>query len=218
MKLQLPTTSAVPAAVAAAAIAFALLLFPGGGTSVRSADVAPALRLVAGDVATVVRSPVPSVTKAQPKSVVASPSTGVAATPASTQQSSSSPARTHSLPAHRVVSRGPLTHAVKRTPVKPTPVKPPVLAAPRVITRSVKHGNGKARALGHLKKANGKAVGHRRKIAPHASSSHVAHGGGSKSAAAPAAAVSHGPPAVPPGQAKKTSDGNGASNGRGGKK
>lgn len=214
MKLQLPATSAVPAAVAAAAIAFALLLFPGGGTSVRSVDVAPALGLV-GDVATVVRTPVRSVTKAQPKSVVASPSASVAATPAPTEQSSTSATRTHSVRAHRVVSRRPATPPTHV--VKPTPVQAPVLAAPRVITQSVKHGNGKARALGHLKKTNGKAVGHRRKSAPHASSQ-AAHGGGSKNPAAPAAAVSHGPPAVPPGQAKKTSDGSGASNGRGGGK
>jgi len=211
MKLQLPANNAVPVVAAAAAIVCALLLLPGGGGSVRSADVAPALRLVAGDVAAVVQSPARSVAKAHPKSA-ASHSTGVAATPVSTPKSSP-PVRVHSAPVRRAVSRGPAspTHVVKSTPVKA-----PVLAAPRVIMQSVKHGRGKAKALGHLKKAD-KVVGHRKKAGLH-TSSHAAHGNPVKRASGPPAAVSHGPPAVPPGQAKKAAGGQPASSGRGGKK
>jgi hypothetical protein len=210
MKQQLPATNAVPVVAAAAAIACALLLLPGGGGSVRSADVAPALRLVAGDVAAVVQSPARSATKAQPKSAV-SHSTGVAVSPVSTLRSS--PPVHHRAPVRRAVSRGPAspTHVVNSTSVKP-----PVLSAPRVITQSAKHGNGKAKALGHLKKAKAKAVGHGRKTAPYHVASHAAHGVKARGAASRAAPVSHGSPAVPPGQQKKAAGGQGASSGRGG--
>src|SRR5262249_29158093 len=107
MNLHRPVTSAFPAALAAASITLSLLLIPGGGSSLHSSGVAPALRLVAGDVATVVQAPVQAVTRTHhhQKSVASSPPT---AAPTQQQRTpvthrASSPSRTHSVPTHRSV-------------------------------------------------------------------------------------------------------------------
>jgi len=230
MKVQLPATSAVTVALAAASVALALLLLPSGGTSVGAAGVAPALRLVAGDVAAIVQAPPHAAAKpqARPRSVV-SPSVGVAATHPRTQPGHSAHSATRSVRAHTAASRDrvPSKQVVRRATAKTT-----VLRAPHVLTLPVRHGNGKAKAVGHLKKAKAKAVGHRKnakavgrrpKAAPTATAaSKPGPGAAAKAdhalAQSTPAVVSHGPPAAPPGQVKKASGGHGDPNGRGGGK
>ena len=225
MKQQLPATSAGPVALAAATIVLALFLLPSGGASVRSSGVAPALKLVAGDVAAAVQGSAPAVAKAQPKSV-ASPSAGVAAPHARTPQSPA-PSQTRSVPEHRAVARlrGSPKHVVSHTPAK-------VRAAPtpKLTAKPATHGHGKTKALGHLKKAKaagfwhrGKAVGRQHKAATVAVSAskpgHPARATRSQGQAhGRPTNVPPGPPAVPPGQAKgdPSANGRGASR-RGGK-
>jgi hypothetical protein len=176
MKLQPPVTSVVPAALAAASVSLSLVLLPGGGASVRSSGVAPALKLVAGEVVAAVKRPAHVVAKAPRKSVVA-PATGGGATPAPTQPSSTSQ-RSSSAPAHRVAHR----RQVSRTPAGTSaPVTTQTAPGPQPVSTSVEHGNGKAKALGHAKKAAPPQTG-------------KGHGR--------PADVPHGPPALPPGHEK----------------
>jgi len=156
MKVHVPISSAFPAALAAASIALSIVLLPGGSASVRSSGVAPALRLVAGDVALVVGRPVLTAPKAHRTPVTRS-TVVVPRTHAPTQPThqSASPSRTHKVPAHgskghaRVSSARP--HAVKN----------------RRGTRTAGHVR-KAKAAGHVRKA--RAAGHasKTKAARHA--------------------------------------------------
>jgi hypothetical protein len=201
MKLQLPATSAVPVALAAASIALALLLVPGGGVTERPSGVAPALRLVAGDVAAVVKSPVRAVTRTHAQPAAAPPvAVAVLHEPA---QRATAPAPSRAAVRHKAA------HSHLATPVHVVPRAPAAATrpAPKVIAQPIKHVRGKAKALGHLHKTKekGKALGHGPKVAPSQPLTHPA-------------AVPHGPPAVPPGHVKngKSVSDNAAANGRGG--
>ena len=111
MKLQVPLTNAFfPAALAAASISLALLLLPGAGTSERSSGVAPALRQVAGEVATAVRIPVHGVKTKHPKHA---------------HGSTTSLSRAHSAPAHHAAA------SAKRGPAKAHDRHGPSTASPR---------------------------------------------------------------------------------------
>jgi hypothetical protein len=224
MKQQLPATRTGPVALVAASIALALLLLPGGGVSVSSSGVAPALKLVAGDVAAAGQGSAPAVAeaKAQPNSV-ASPSAGVAAPHARTRQSPA-PSETRSVPAQRAVTH--LRVSPKHV-VTHTPARVPAAPAPNLIAKPATHGHGKAGPLGHLRKTEavgfprkGKAVGRQRKVAPVA----VAASKPGRTARAKGSQgqmhgrrtdVPQGPPAVPSGRANgdQSAHGDGASRG-----
>jgi hypothetical protein len=224
MKQQLPATNASPVAFIAASIALALFLFPGGVASVSSSRVAPALKLVAGDVAAAVQGSAPSVAKAQPESV-ALPSAGVGAAHARTRRPLAH-SETRSVPAHRAAShfRGSPKHAVTHPPARVS-----AAPAPKLIGKPAAHGHGKAKALGHLKKAKalgfwhkGNGVGRRRKggapvVVSASKPGHPARANGSQGQVhGRPADVPQWPPAVPSGQAKgDQSAGHGASRGGG---
>jgi hypothetical protein len=152
MKVHVPISSAFPAALAAASIALSIVLLPGGSASVRSSGVAPALRLVAGDVALVVGSPVLTAAKAH-RTPVAPSTVVVPRTNAQTEPThqSASPSRTHKVPAHGLKGHGRVSsarpHAVKNRRETPT--------AGHVR---------KAKAVGHVRKA--RAAGHGSKAEP----------------------------------------------------
>lgn len=195
MKSQSAVTSAFfPAALAAASVSLAILLLPGGGSSVRPSGMAPALKLVAGDVIAAVQAPVRAAIHVKPKPVVHH-ATAVTSTPKRTQPAAhTSSAHATAAPAHRRAHHNAATHK-RKTPHAPRPTH---AAAPPAPT-PVKHGNGKGKALGHLKKlasptpvfvihgkghgrANGLAKGHTALV-------HVL------------GKTRHGPPVVPPGHA-----------------
>jgi hypothetical protein len=218
MKLQLPANSAVPAVLAAASISLSLLLLPSGGASVRSSGLAPALKLVAGDVVEAAARPVRVVTRAQPKPV-ASPAVSVARTREQTQLSSV-PFRSRGMPAHRLVHR---SRVSPTTPVTRAPVTVRAAsreAARRAVQPTVKlvgHGHGKAKAWGLLRKA--KAWGLRWRIVPLPLAARTtAATGGHGEARGHTLAAPPGPGAVPPGREKggQVSDAPSASSGRGG--
>jgi hypothetical protein len=210
MKLQAPVTSAFPAALAVGSMALSLLLLPGGGASIHSSGVAPALKLVAGEVVAAVQSPPHAVTRAKPNSIAA-PATAAAGSPVSAQSPSSS-AGTDTLPAHRAAHQRPVhqrrashTHAVA-----PAPAARPLAPAP---TSSLpKHGGGKAKALGHLHKVVPVPI-------PVDEPAVIAQpkAGHGKGHGQPTA-VPNVPPAVPPGQAAggQAANEHGNSGGRGG--
>jgi hypothetical protein len=193
MKLHVPVTSAFPpAAVAGASISLSLLLLPGGAASVHSAGVAPALKLVAGDVIAAVKGPEHAVKRAQhpkpkPKAVL-SPAVDAPVAPQRTRPHHSA-SRTRSAPAHRPVPRAPAPWTPATTPklLVTTPAAP-------VLERG--HGHGKARALGHARKREPVPVAEDK-----AAQNAHAHGGNGKARGRPAD-VPHGPPAVPPGHEK----------------
>ena len=156
MKPQLPVIPVVPAALAAAAIVSALVLIPGGGASAPSSGLTPALKLVAGDVVAVVQGHAPTVGRARPQTV-ASPPAPVAAAREQTPPPSS-PSHTRSVPKRPPVHRPSAARkpAVTRAPAAVPNVEPALKSDLRL-----KHGQGKAKAWGHLRKA--KAWGHVRK-------------------------------------------------------
>ena len=195
MKLQAPLNSAfLPAAFAAASISLALLLLPAGAAPRPTSGVAPALKLVAGDVVAAVETPVRAVTGAHhPKPVAVFHPKQTAVAPATTR-SHSAPVRKSNVPAHHrrtAHRRVPRLRAVARTPVviHATPHAP--------ISPVVEHGHGKANAWGHAKKLTPKAPPAVIGAAPDARADH-GHG----HAYGRPADVPHGPPAVPPGLAK----------------
>lgn len=187
MKLQATATTAVfPAALVAVSIALAVLLLPGAAVPARSSGVAPALKLVAGEVVAAVQAPVRAVTRAGRSEHAAASGARQSVIPASSQQQSASapkrivPAHHARADHHRVLRR----HAVTRTPVTTN------LAPPAPLSPVTGHGNGKAKAWGHLKKLVSKTTP--------AVTGHGKRRGHSEDAP-------HGPPAVPPGLAKKVS-------------
>jgi hypothetical protein len=200
MKLHPSVTSAVPAALAVASIALSLLILPGGASPARSSSVAPALRLVAGDVAAVVSSPVRAVTK--------EPNPAATPRPMTSGQQSSSSAGTHSRPAHRMIRHGRVskTHPAARphTAAHAAPASTPPAAAPAsappVAPSVTERGRGKAKAWGHVRKAATAST-----AAARAAVQSIAAPGLAK-AHGRSADVPHGPPAVPPGQAKHDQD------------
>lgn len=187
MKLQATATTAVfPAALVAASIALAVLLLPGAAVPARSSGVAPALKLVAGEVVAAVQAPVRAVTRASRSEHAAASGARQSVTPASPQQQSAS-APKRIAPAHHAHAdrhRVPQPHAVTRKPVT-THLAPP--APPSPVTA---HGNGKAKAWGRLKK-----------LVPKATPALTGHG----KARGHSADAPHGPPAVPPGLATRDS-------------
>jgi hypothetical protein len=192
MKLQATATTAFfPAAFAAASISLALLLLPGAAVPAPSSGVAPALKLVAGEVVAAVQAPVRVVARAHhPKHAAVS-----SAIPVTSQLPSASVPR-RPVPAHRrrADHQRVLPHrAVTRKPVT-TNLVPSAPSSP--VTE---HGHGKAKAWGHLKKLAQKSTPALAAPAPA-----PLHGGHGK-ARGHSAAAPHGPPAVPPGQAKKAS-------------
>lgn len=214
MKLQATVTTAfLPAALAAASTSLALLLLPGAAVPAHSSGLAPALKSVAGNVVAAVEAPVHTVTRAthhQRKSVV-SPSARAATTPVRTTSHARSAAK-RTFPAHRrhAARRHVLrTNSVTRTTVTTHPASP----AARMLSTSRGRGQ-QAKALGHSKKAAPKATHPAIQAGPGVRDSN-AHG----KALGHSADVPHGPPAVPPGQAKKAVpavDGHAAAHGRGG--
>ena len=184
MKLQATATTAVfPAALVAASISLAVLLLPGAAVPPRSSGAAPALELVAGEVVAAVEAPAQAITRTHHSGRVAVASANRSAIPAGAQQHSVSvPKRT--VPAHHArVDHRPSErqHAVTRKS------SPPTLAPRAPLLPVAAHGRGPAKALGHLKQlgrgagGHGKALGH-------------------------SAAALQGPPAVPPGQARKAAE------------
>jgi hypothetical protein len=172
MKLQVPITRVFPAAsLAAASVLLSLLVLPAGGAPVRSSGMAPALKLVAGEVAAAVERPVRAVSRQQPKSAVTPVKAAVAGTYAS---------GTRGAPPHRPTN----ARRISRIPVvAPTPVKrtapatsAPVTTAPQPVAG---HDHGKRKAWGRL-----------RTVAPSTAVEVKAHGQPGD--------VPHGPPAVPP--------------------
>ena len=168
MKLQATATTAFsPAALAAASISLALLVLPSAAVPAHSSGVAPALKLVAGDVVAAVEASAHAIGKEHRATPVVSHATRTAV-PATTPTRSISIAKRnapahHRQPAH---TRTPRPHSVTRTPATThsAPNATPTVTGAAAHTR-VDSGHGKA--LGRP------------------------------------ADVPHGPPAVPPGQAKK---------------
>lgn len=173
MKPQAAVTSSLfPAALAVASISLALLLLPGGGTSVRSAGVAPALRLVAGDVVAAVKPPVQVAEHAKPKPTVHHAAATVARAPVRTRAAViSPPKRAATAPAHHSSPRPAPTSSPRAQSHAGT--QPP--AAAPVVT---KHGNGNGHAYGRSKKTG--PPGHSPSAPGHSASapghSGVAHG------------------------------------------
>jgi hypothetical protein len=200
------TSSFFPAALAVASISLALLLLPGGGTSARTSGVAPALKLVAGDVVAAVTPPLHVVRQAKPKAIVHHAAT-VATTPARTQATTFSPPKrvTHS-PARRSAPKPEPTSSPRAQSHAST--QPP--AAPPAVT---KHDNGNGHAYGRNKKTQtpgnfGTAPGHAGSAPGHSGAAHGLSG-----------AAHANPHGIPPGLAKKTqAPGNSAPHGHGGGK
>jgi hypothetical protein len=176
MKLHASVTSAFPAVLALASISLAVLLLPGRPAAPRSSGVPPALKLVAGDVVAAVEAPVRAVTKTQPRTRSAGSHTRAAAPPTATATATH---RRASAPAQRPNAHrsAPRAREPQNHPTPPTPLvtRSAPTAAPKVVQPAAGHGHGKAKALGHARKA----------AAP-------PHG--------PPADVPQGPPVVPPGQ------------------
>jgi len=208
MKLQATATTAfLPAALAAASISLALVLLPGSAVPAHSSGLAPALRAVAGNVVAAVEAPAGTVAKGhRHRKPVARHAART--TPASTSSHATAVA-TPTTPAQRRQT----AHRRVRRARPATRVHPTTQAASPVTTSpAVGHGRGKAKALGHLKKAAPEAAH------PAVPASRGA-GSGHGKALGHSADAPHGPPAVPPGQAKKAvpgAGGHGASHGPGG--
>jgi hypothetical protein len=153
MKLQAQVTSAFPAALAVASIFMAVLLLPGGAASPRSAGVAPALKLVAGDVVAAVEAPVHAVTKTHRHSRAAvSHSRASAGTPTTTLHHAVT-RRTRAVPAYPPVHhRHPA--GARPTPRVPEATRPAARPAPKSAFPAVTRGHGKAKVLGHARKAS----------------------------------------------------------------
>ena len=190
MKLQGPVTSAyLPATLTAASICLSLLLLPGGGVTAPSSGMAPALKLVAGDVVAAVKEPVHAVTRAKPKPAL--PAANSAAEGRNVTHFSRSAPRAHSAPAHRTA--GHHRRISRRSAAAPQPLRSPVTPTPRPASSSASKAHGKARAVGHL-----------RKTAPVPTPSNAATPStvtthGPVKARGRSADVPHGPPVVPPG-------------------
>jgi hypothetical protein len=170
---------------------------------VRSSGVAPALKLVAGDVVAAVENPVRVVSRSHHPEVKPPTATPAAAGTAAVQVTRPAPVHRHVQ--HRVRASRPRV-ATSRQATKQAAAAP--------VPPIAEHGQGKAKAWGHV-----------RKTASHPKSATDAVQGSPVTGAAHAAAhgrpadVPHGPPAVPPGQEKKADSGEqGASGGRGGGK
>lgn len=149
MKLQAPAITAFfPAALAVGSISVAVLLLPVATAPARSSDLAPALRLVAGNVPAAVKVPVQAVTRSvHAKPIVSRPQPAAVVRTRTQPRSTSAPKQT--VPTHRRASHTRLsgTHVVVHA--APTALAPTV---PVVV-----HGRGKAaKAWGHLEK-----LGHR---------------------------------------------------------
>jgi hypothetical protein len=184
MKLQVPLSSAFPAVVATASALLLLVMLPAGGATVRSSGVAPALKLVAGDVVAAVEAPVRVASRPQPKP---KPVGTHAAAPTTTAQIA------HSAPVHRHAEQR--VQASRPRVVASRPVTKQ--AAPAPSSPAAEHGHGRAKALGHVRKAASQST-------PVNATLHVAgkNTGHVKAHGRPAEAP-QGPPAAPPGQAKK---------------
>ena len=223
MKPQPVVTNAFfPTALAVASISLAILLLPAGGSPMGSSGLAPALRLVAGDVVTAVKAPVTTRAKARPKTILHR-AVRSASTPVPTQGAAvTSSARGAVAPAHRAVHHA----AVRRSPA---PHKRAAGRAPRATHAAapaapapVAHGKG--RGIGH-ERGKGKALGRLRKTtlspapASHGKGHAYANGHGVELHGA-AASVRHGAPAaVPSGLARGGASGaQGTWHGRGGGK
>lgn len=201
MKPQPVTSALFPTALAVASISLALLLLPGGGTSSRPSGLAPALKLVAGDVVAAVQPPAPETAKAKPRTVVHQ------TTPVTNAPERKQPAAVTSSPA--TVKPAPLP--VRHSPVHHAPAPLKASVHPTHTTQAkalpapapVQHGNGKG--IGH---SNGKGKALARLPKPAPSPASASHGKGhglanGRSGAVHAHSVNtpHGPPAVPPGHA-----------------
>jgi hypothetical protein len=227
MKPQSVVTSAFfPTALAVASISLAILLLPGGGSSVGSSGLAPALKLVAGDVVTAVSPPVRAPAKAKAGTVVhqasrvgvtSSAPAAVAPVHSAVHHAAVPPKTVHPRTVHpSSVHHGPAPHrqAVAHAPPVTRVVAP---AAPT----PVRHGNGKG--IGH-DNGKGKALGRLGKTTPAPAS--TSHGKGHAHANGHSAAVHgnsgdtrHGPPAVHPGHTHGSGGGPpGLAHGRGGGK
>jgi len=185
MKLQgIATTAFFPAALAAASISLALLLLPGAGPPAHSSGVAPALRLVAGDVVAAVEAPVHAIRGHQKPVVSRATRTAI--------PSHSVPAAKRTASArHRPTVQRPVA---RQRPLTRTPVATQASASP-----ATKLSRGKAQAPGRLKKLAPEATP--ATLAGATAQARVENGHG-KAIGRPAD-VPHGPPAAPPGQAKK---------------
>jgi len=208
MKLQVPAISAVPATLAAIAICLSLLLLPGGGASIRSSSVAPALNLVAGDAVGVVMHPVRAVTGSRP-------AVGVVGTPLRTRPLSGAAFRTRVAPSHRSLARA---HSTRTPAVSPTRATGPTAPATPRATSAVRRGRGKAKALGHMHRHVAKVASPPSPVTAvgngAAATTHPAHARGRSVTAA------HGQSSFAPGHERDSpvAGGHGASNGRGGGK
>jgi hypothetical protein len=227
MKSQPAVTSAFfPAALAAAAISLAILLVPGGGGPVGSSGLAPALKLVAGDVVTALKAPVLAPSQAKARTVVRH-AKRAASTPERKQGVAVTPsAHAAVAPAHRAVHHS----TVRRSTVHHSPAqhkhaaghvqRTTQTAAPPAPT-PVRHGNGKGIGRGNGK---GKALGRLGKTARSPASAshgkgHAYANGHSATVHGHSANTRHGPPAVPPGLAYgKGGSKQGLPHGRGGGK
>jgi hypothetical protein len=201
MKLHGPIGSALPAVLATASALLLLFMLPAGGAPTRSSGAPPALKLGAGDVVAAVESPVRVVSRPNPKP---KPAATAAAAATATMQVAH-PAPIHRRAQHRVRASRPRIVASR-------PVTKQAALAP--ISTIVEHGNGKAKAWGHMRKTASEPT------AP-SEAMHAARVNGAAHAKAHGrpADVPHGPPAVPPGLAKKgDASEHGASADRGGGK
>jgi hypothetical protein len=201
MKLHGPIGSALPAVLATASALLLLVMLPAGGAPTRSSGAPPALKLVAGDVVAAVESPVRVVSRPNPKPNPAA--TPAAAATATVQVAHPAPVHRHAQ--HRIRASRP--RIVASRPVTKQ-------AAPTPISTIVEHGNGKAKARGHMRRTDPQAVSPSEAL-------HAAKVNGAAHAKAQGrpADVPHGPPAVPPGLAKKDdASEHGASADRGGGK
>jgi len=185
MKLQVPASSAFPAVVAAASVLLSLILLPGGGASVRSWGVAPALKLVAGDVVAAVENPVRVANRPQPE---AKP-TAAPAPAATAAVRVAGPTPVHRHAQHLIRASRPRVAASRQ-------VMNQAAAAP--ISPVAEHSQGKAKAQGHVRKTASQP-----KSASDAVQGARVNGAGHAKAHGRPVDVPHGPPAIPPGQEKK---------------
>lgn len=144
MKLQAPAVTAFfPAALAAGSISLAVLLLPVGTAPARSPDLAPALKLVAGDVVAAVKVPVHAVVRSvHARPVVSHPKPAAVGRTRTQPRSASAPKQT--VPTHRRPS------PARVSPTRVVAHASPTAAAP--VVPVVVRSRGRANARGHLAK------------------------------------------------------------------